>query len=189
MSKIKNMSRAGWIVTGVVAALVLVPTVAVATSSVVTIKGSPSGVKANVTPGGELLATGTAAGNLWDTSIAIDAPAGSETVGNMALPTPPSGDFDVVTGVQVNTYVDSSPGLGTFVQFSQSACSEGAYCEFVNVNPSTVGDTVIPLAPGVPQGDDTVGLIFQGIEAELMVNGYFAPCADDSYLTGVGTCA
>jgi hypothetical protein len=57
LSKIKNMSRGGWIVIGVVAALILVPTAAVAaTASLVKIQGT-SGNNADVTAANQLLTT------------------------------------------------------------------------------------------------------------------------------------
>jgi hypothetical protein len=69
MSKLKNMSRAGWIVVGLVAALVLVPTAAVAaTATLVKIQGT-SGNKADVTGAGQLLTTTAQPQNLFSGTL------------------------------------------------------------------------------------------------------------------------
>jgi hypothetical protein len=52
MSKLKNMSRAGWIIIGLVAALVLVPTAAVAATATLGKIDATSGNKADVTEAG-----------------------------------------------------------------------------------------------------------------------------------------
>jgi hypothetical protein len=57
MSRLKNMPRGGWIVVGIVIAVIAVPTAAVAaTATLVKIKGT-SGTKADVSPANQLLTT------------------------------------------------------------------------------------------------------------------------------------
>jgi hypothetical protein len=59
VSKIKNISRTGWLVTGIIAALLLVPTTAVAvtTATMTIIKGGTATGEASVTPAHQLLST------------------------------------------------------------------------------------------------------------------------------------
>jgi hypothetical protein len=59
VSKIKNMSRTGWLVAGILAALLLVPTTAAAvtTATVTIIKGGTAGGEVSVTAAHQLLST------------------------------------------------------------------------------------------------------------------------------------
>ena len=59
MSKIKNISRTGWLVAGIIAALLLVPTtaVAVSTATMTIIKGGSASGEASVTAAHQLLST------------------------------------------------------------------------------------------------------------------------------------
>lgn len=177
MSKIKNMSRAGWIVTGVVAALVLVPTVAVAASTVVNIKGSPSGNKADVTGAGQLL-TATANPSSFFQNISQIL----STDGLTQVATPPTGFALVVTTIHVDVYSDPSPGPGQAVAFlveTGTTCSGsivGSYAQ--DINPGTVGEIDVPLAPGlgIPSGDALCGTSAGGsVEADASVSGYTVP--------------
>ncbi len=176
MSRIKNMSRAGWIVTGVVAALVLVPTAAVAVTNAVIIKGSPSGIKANVSAAGQLL---TATANPSSFFQSQDVFLGSAY---SPVATPPAGLALVVTTIHVDVYADPSPGSNQVVAFDVqlgTTCSQGtqvgSYSQIIN--PGSLEEVDVPLEPGlgIPAGDALCGLVSGSVGAEASVSGYTVP--------------
>jgi hypothetical protein len=180
VSKIKNMSRAGWLIAGVVAALVLVPTVAVAaTVTVVTLKGSPSGNKADVTGAGQLL-TATANPSSFFQNASLPLPSSAGGGGSVAVATPPAGLALVVTTIHINVFSDPSPGLGYSVAFyvSTGTCPEsfvGSYDQVVT--PASVQEIDVPLAPGlgIPAGDALCGAADYEVGADASVSGYTVP--------------
>ncbi len=175
MSKIKNMSRAGWIVTGVVAALVLVPTAAVAVTNAVTIKGSPSGNKADVSAAGQLLTTTANPSSFFQSS--------SQGISTTLTPvtSPPTGLALVVTTIHLDVYGDPSPGSGQAVAFfivTGTTCSGslvGSYGQIIN--PNSIGEIDVPFAPGLglPAGDALCGQVLGSVAAEASVSGYTVP--------------
>jgi hypothetical protein len=176
VSRIKNISRAGWLIAGAVAALVLVPTVAVATASVVTLQGSPSGKKTNVTGAGQMLtATASPASFFQNASSAF----GSTTREPVA--TPPAGLALVVTTIHVDVYYDPSPGSGQEIEFnvetgtSCTGSQVGSYWE--SLNPPSVQEIDIPLEPGlgIPSGDSLCGITVGSVDTEASVSGYTVP--------------
>ncbi len=176
MSKIKNMSRAGWIVTGVVAALVLVPTAAVAVTNAVTIKGSPSGNKADVTAAGQLLTT-TANPSSFYQNMTTGLGAGAYGF----LLTPPTGLALVVTTIHIDVYSDPSPGGPDIVAFiieTGTSCSSsqvGSYNQIIH--PDSLGETEVSLEPGlgIPAGDALCGAQTGSVGAQASVSGYTVP--------------
>ena len=175
MSKIKNMSRAGWIITGVVAAVVLAPTVAVAATTVVNIKGSPSGNKADVSAAGQLLTTTADPSNFFQSGSGYLASSLSPVT------TPPVGLALVVTTLHIDVYTDPSPGSGNFVDFivdSGTTCTGsrvGSYEQIID--PGSVGEIDSPLDPGlgIPAGDALCGVEAGSVAAEASVSGYTVP--------------
>jgi hypothetical protein len=191
MSKLSNLSRGAWIVAGIIAALVLVPSVAVATTStLVRIEGA-SGVKANVTGGDQLLTTEASPGKVWSVSTDFSNNAAS-TAQSMVLPNPPSGQFPVLTGLQISVFYDadySNPGSGTgvYVAVFSSPCGTCSQVELTDVAPSG-GDqnTFVPIAPGQPAAGAALSVqpSSQGnpanwLEVSVTASGYFTSCADD----------
>ncbi len=175
MSRIKNISRAGWIVTGVVVALVLVPTVAVAASTVVNIKGSPSGNKADVTGAGQLL-TAMANPNSF-----FQSPSQNVTTSLAPVATPPTGLALVVTTIHIDVYSDPSPGAGQYVVFvveTGTTCSGSMVGTFhPSINPGAIGPIDVPLEPGlgIPAGDALCGISGGSVGAVASVSGYTVP--------------
>ena len=173
--KLRSLSGPWGVIVGIIVALVLVPTVAVATGVTVTeIKGA-GGNKAEVTPAGELLTTGAPVSQSWTTSVTL-ASSNSQQTSNLGLPTPPSGYFDVVSQLDVTAFADDGTGIAI------TACSNQG-CG-TPLSPSVDVHGVIPESPAVPinvssnfltlvhnDGDSQVG---------ILVSGYTEPCADDA---------
>jgi hypothetical protein len=170
------MSRAAWIVTGVVAALVVVPTVAVAATSVVSLKGNPSGNKADVTGAGQLLTTTANPASFFQSGSTDVSSSAYSTVA-----TPPAGLAVVVTTIHVTVFADSSPGAGQYVEFlveTGTGCTGsqlGTYSQVIN--PASVGEVDVPLEPGlgIPAGDALCGLVEGSVQADASVSGYSVP--------------
>ncbi len=152
----------------------LVPTVAVAATTVVSIKGNPSGNKADVSPAGQLLTT-TADPSSFFQSASQDL-SGSSTF----VATPPAGLALVVTSIHVDVYADPSPGSGEYVDFiiESETCSGACIGEYAQViNPGSVGEVDVPLEPGlgIPAGDALCGDVAGSVNAEASVSGYTVP--------------
>lgn len=85
---------------------------------------------------------------------------------------PPSGKAMIVTEVEVDTYVDPSPGSGQAVGIwvGSGACQQ----EVADVNPPTVGPAVVNFSPGlaVPSGGTLSVDIRGGVQAEAYAFGY-----------------
>ncbi len=181
MSKIKNMSRAGWIVAGVVAALVLLPTVAVAASTVVNIKGSPSGNKADVTGAGQLLTTTANPNSFFQNTSDPLSSSGNQVA------TPPSGLALVVTTIHVDVFTVMTSGAGQFVEFfvaTGTNCTTGSQVGSYDqvINPASVGGMDVSVEPGlgIPAGDSLCGAITGTLEAEASASGYTVPSSSVS---------
>jgi hypothetical protein len=202
VSKIKNIRRTGWLVAGIIAALLLVPTTAMAVTAATTIiKGGTaageanvttahqlltdgeiqgtSGNQADVTPDGQVLST-TASPSAYVNTGFVDASGGTVT----PIASPPSGDALIVTTIHINTYADPTPGTGEYVLFqlmTGTTCTGsgvGSYLEFVN--PGSVGEIDVPFSPGlaIPAGDALCALENASVQAEVSVTGYSVPSSE-----------
>jgi len=204
VSKIKNMSRAGWIITGVVAALVLVPTVAVAASTVVNIKGSPSGNKADVSPDNQLYTVEAEPTKYQDYFAQFDTANGTNgsldcTYG--LVPTVPTGEAFIIRELDINAHAidgsttysfdgntgyQSSASAALFVDPSSASGNTGCITAQIAVVAypyfsANTGedDWSLPINPGyvIPAGDQ-VALGTSGVGGDASVFGYFVPAAD-----------
>ena len=184
MSTFKSMSRSGYIVIGIVIALLVVPTASAATSIYNGILGT-SGHEANVTGAGQLLTTEASPANIWTHSSEYASPSETEVYFDV-----PAEEFPVLTGVQVDTSRDPAPGAGSGVIIYDSTCGTCLAKVIAAVNPPTVGNTTVPFAPGLSttrNGRNFSGLqeigLFVALSGPLQVtvtlNGYYAPCDDD----------
>ena len=180
MRRIQDMSRGGWIVIGVVIALLLVPSgMAAARTAYDGIIGT-SGNKADVTAGGQLLTTEASPGQNW--SFVFQPPTNATT--QEELPTAPSGDLDVINQIQIDTFSDSSPGPGAFVYIDNSLHDQSIDSStLADVNPPGLGNIVIPISP--PQAGfettfpySTINATVSHLGVTIIVTGYFAPCSE-----------
>jgi len=197
VSKISNMSRTGWLVAGIIAALLLVPTTAVAVTATTTIiqNGTAAG-QASVTAhrlqtndeirgfSGNNFADVTFDGQLLTTTTDPSTFVNSDTVsvnsglGFLPIVSPPSGNAMVVTTIHLNTANDPAPGPGDEVFLNiqpgtgcPATSTVGSYAELVN--PGSLGETDIPFDPGlaIPAGD-ALCAESSGPLADLTVTGY-----------------
>jgi hypothetical protein len=198
VSRIKNISRSGWLVIGIVAALLLVPTTVAAVTSTTIIKGGTLAGQAGVTASHQLQTNGEiqgTSGNQADVSPAgqvLSAPAypshyfagadaGLPTGGSaVALATPPAGGAMVVTSVNVSVYSAPSPGPSDFAEF---VIGSGGCTTFVGpfehaIYPSGIGSTQLTFDPGVviPSGDVLCGGA-SVVGAYADATGYTVPAA------------
>jgi hypothetical protein len=179
MHRIKNMSRGGWIVVGIVVAMMLVPSsVAVAAALKYTGIEGTSGNKADVTPAGELQVAAASPSAYFQNTFANVS--GSAAV-NVAAP--PASLALVVTTIHIDTYEDPTPGSGQNILFlvstgtSCSGSQVGSYLEFLN--PGGIGETDLPMAPGlgIPEGDSLCAEAGGSVVAEVSVSGFTVPAA------------
>jgi hypothetical protein len=202
MSRIKNMSRGGWIVIGIVVGLLIVPSgVAVAKALAYTgIEGTNGATatlnKVDVTSGGQLLTTEASPSNYEQYGGVL------ENACTALTPTLPTGMAYVMQNVTVN-FLSVLPQL-TFGGYSNAqsgvvlyeAATSANYCSsdtggLVNVAYPTGGNSGsvdVPFTPGyvVPNGyqiyaDET------GMSGTAFANGYLVPSADAPVSPQVGT--
>jgi hypothetical protein len=185
VSKIKNISRTGWLVAGILAALLLVPTTAVAvtTATVTIIKGGTAAGQVSVTAAHQLLSTTASPQAYVDTGFVTAIGDGSVVV----VASPPSGDALIVTTIHLSTYSDPAPGMLDYVAFwvgNNTGCtgggSVGSYEQLVN--PGSLGETDVPLSPGVavPAGDALCAAANDKVDATVSAAGYTVPSSEVS---------
>ncbi|SRR5579871_684018 len=204
MSKIKNISTTGWLVAGIIAALLLVPTTAVAVTATTTIiqngtaadqasvtshrlqtndeiKGFVGNNVAGVTNDGQLLTVTTDPGSFVNNGENFVDGENPWT----AIISPPSGVAMVVTEIHMNTasVPPAGPGGGFALNIQTgTACTSGSvvgsYAE--SLTPGSIGETDIPFSPGlaIPAGDAlcvTPNGAPDALEADFSVTGYLVP--------------
>jgi hypothetical protein len=184
VSRIKNISRTGWLVAGFIAALLLVPTTAVAVTSatVSIIKSGGGSGEASVTTAHQLLTT-TVDPKAYVNTTGVDI-GGATDITDVAAP--PSGSALIITTIHIDTYNDTTPGTSavTFFIWRTRACGAGgggdvgSYNEVVT--PGSLGETDIPFSPGlaVPAGGALCALVSGGLSAQAMVTGYTVPSGE-----------
>jgi hypothetical protein len=87
----------------------------------------------------------------------------------------------IVTTIHVDVFGDPTPGNGQNVALlveNNNACTGsqvGSYFQFVN--PAVLGETDIPLAPGlgIPAGGALCAFAGGAVQAEVSVSGYKVP--------------
>ena len=192
------MSRGGYIVVGIVAALILVPSgVAAATIAYNGIKGS-SGHEANVSDAGQLLTTEALPANLRNYWVYV-----APTEGNLAcvkVATIPAGKAFVVQKVQVDVaaasptttvdgYTTSTSFVGLKANKVSAGCSQlGPEITTADAPAGGVGNVSIPITPGyvVPSGYE-VDATADSMQTYVYVTGYLVPSADASASPEVGS--
>ncbi len=116
MSKVKNISRTGWLVAGIIAALLLVPTTAVAvtTATMTIIKGGTATGEASVTPAHQLLTTTISPKGYVNTDF---AEISGQAEAFVPIASPRSGAALIVTTIHLDTFSDPTPGIDEGFEF------------------------------------------------------------------------
>jgi hypothetical protein len=192
MSKLKNMSRAGYIIVGIVAALILVPTgIAAATAAYTGIEGTNVANKTTenyvqVTSAGQLLTTEANPSTFVQTpDVDLDGSGTAGEPGSFGLiAKPKTNDSLIVTTIHYDVFADPTPGSGENVVVEELTGSEcagslvGSWYHYLN--PATDGETDMPLAPGlvVAKGDSLCGVAEGSVDADMSVSGYTVSSTD-----------
>lgn len=177
LSKIKNLKAGTGFVVGLLVAMLLVPSVAVAAGLSFTGIEGTSKNKADVSPAGQLLTTTAKASAAFESGD-----AGQETGTWTTLAHPPSGSALVITSIEADVYLDPSPGAGNYVSFQVEAAgcpglSPASY--FHTINPATVGETDLTYNPGlvVPNGNALCAENGGSVASESAAVGYVVPAS------------
>jgi hypothetical protein len=173
MTWTKKISRPVWIVLGVIVGLLLVPTVAIASSFVVIAGANHQNV--NATADSQLLTTQAA-----PSSYEVAAIGKADTDGCFRVPSSlTKSNAFILTNAAVDVW--SLTGSGPYINAS---IYNGPACGVKNLigddNPSTVGVTSLSFGPGfaVAKGKQ-LSVDFAGtISAEIYLYGYKVPAAD-----------
>ena len=182
MSKIKNISRTGWLVAGIIAALLLVPTtaVAVSTATMTIIKGGSASGEASVTAAHQLLST-----TVNPKAYINTGPSEIINVNGYAIiASPPSGDALIVTTIHIDTFSDPAPETNQYLLFfitPSTTCGGGQVGSYQTVvTPSSIGETDIPFTPGlaIPAGDALCAEATNNIVGDASVTGYTVPSGE-----------
>ena len=195
MSKMKSFSRAGWVIVGLVAALLLVPTMAVAAT--ITYNGvvGANGNKVNVSSAGQLLTTGALPTKYEQYLGAANSEAGQNGGNECALvATVPTADAFIVQDVEVDVVAADAPtsysgppnGTASQSRFfayadsgSQGCNGSGDPVTSGDAPGGTVGNVNIPMVPGhaIP-GGYSLEFLVTGMSAFVWVTGYLVAKAD-----------
>jgi hypothetical protein len=96
--------------------------------------------------------------------------------GCLVLATSPAGKAMVVRDVRVDVFSDASPGPDQdLVIFGDSTCTT----QVADVNPATVGETVLPFDPGlgIPANSGLSARATGSVQAEAYTDAYSVPSA------------
>jgi hypothetical protein len=171
--RIRNISRPGWFIVGVVVAVLLIPTAAFAGGKALKftgIEGSPSGNKAEVTAANQLMTTQageTNTFNIFELSNATET-----VVGPTAQPA-------VVTNIHADVYdLQPSGGLPDLLfDLYNGTCTRGVLISNVDsIIPSAAGMNVLPFTPGldIPTGD-SLCMFASSLSGAVSADGYNIP--------------
>lgn len=91
--------------------------------------------------------------------------------GCVEIAAPPTNRAMIVTDVKIDVFSDPSPGPDQYVRvFSDPSCQTAV----ADVNPSGVGQTLVPFEPGVgiAAGSQLSAIVSGSVEAEAYTDGY-----------------
>ena len=175
MSRIKQMSRAGWVIIGAVIALLLYPSVASAASTVYDGIIGTSGHKADVTAASQLLTAEAAPGSYFHHT------AQASDTANTVVATPPSGRALIVTGLGVDfgsggnvDQVSLWIGNATCASTLEPIATVSAAIIWNGSGTKTEGGLQqVPVSPGIaiPASDRLCGTSIAAIDL-IVVSGY-----------------
>jgi hypothetical protein len=160
----RRLPAAGWVAVGLLGAAVIAPASAVAASNLVGIVGS-NGARAGVTSAGSLQ---TAEASPASFVALHDFAEGSCDLVYKV----PRHEGLIITGVAFNSYVVPTPGPGTFTGLYTTRNCAGSY--FLDNNPGGIGETTVPLSPGLALKSGT-GLYITtagGVFSDVYITGY-----------------
>jgi hypothetical protein len=185
MQAIKGISRVGWLVTGIVVALVLAPTAALAAGAV----NSGASSSAAVVAAAKSTAPAPSAYETYDVQVNPDTCDTADSQG----PTPTGGEAFVVQEVEVDTYDVSLNGTGysnnewtLTADTSAQGCGNGDVIMSGDTSTESsdsypdLGDEVIPITPGyVVRNGTYLDALSAGISAEITITGYLIPASQE----------
>jgi hypothetical protein len=185
MPKLKNLSRGGYIVIGIIVTLIMVPTgiaaAAVAYNGIEGTNGATATANhADVTSAGQLLTTEANPSNFVQTGPALVEPTSSYT----RIATPKSGDALIVTSIHFDVIAVPNPGDADVIFLQEetgSTCTGNQVGTWRYVlNPPTIGGSDLPLSPGlvVAKGDALCGIVENGVNADISISGYTVSATD-----------
>ena len=168
MSRIKNISRPGWVVIGIVAALVLVPSAAIAVTSTVIIQGGAAAGQASVSAAHQLLTN-----EATPTSYVIAFSSTSPTCAAGGFYTIPSGKALIITGVTY--YIGQSSGTAGELLYAGPSSTPCTSLLNSGISTVTVSQNQV-FQPGiaVPAGD-ALGWVSSNSTGSFDVYGYLVP--------------
>jgi hypothetical protein len=192
MNALQRIPRAGWFLAGLAAALIIVPSAAVASTLAVTSIAGPTGLRAGVTTAGQLLTAPAA-------PLSFKTYEGTVSNTNNCVPVTPvlsSTRAYVLEGLSVDFYetapetVLSGALQGTSI-VAFAAIRDGASCltatfsnaiATIGAPAGHTGTVVVPIDPGfvVPPGYQIYadGSPFGTFDAYYTAHGYFVPSTD-----------
>ena len=181
LQRVRNLSRGGWLAAGIVLALVLAPSAAIAAATAVTEITGPGGHRAAVTNAGRPHHDAGLTGQLRSqgrqrrhdpdfTRACLDLAPFSATAGF------------VITQITVSVTSDPNPGTGDLALYEGPGCqANGA---IASLTPPALGMTVLPVGPGlaIPR-NGTFWFAVQDMGALVTVYGYKVPASEISGYT------
>jgi hypothetical protein len=178
MSRLRSLSAGAWIAIGLVAAAILVPASAVATTSLVGLVGA-NGIRAGVTNASQLKTTEASPGAfmVFRRNGLVPGPGNclplTANVGTRGY---------VIKQVVFNVFVDPNAGQGEFIAlFTDDNCENLIAID----TPPTVGTFVYPIEPGfgVQAGGGLWAQAFGHVQGGVTTYGYSVPASDVPFLT------
>jgi len=175
MSRLKNMSRAAWLVTGIVVALLLVPTgVAAKGLKIAGIITGPSGNRAEVTAANQLQVAEASPSSFYENQVLTSGGSYS------ALATPPAGHSLIIKTIHI-AFGGVTPGTSFFGAVVDASNCSGAQVGIIDIVDfaTTSGETQLSYDPGftVPSGDVLCAISASGGGAQASDFGYSVPAA------------
>jgi hypothetical protein len=178
LSRIKNISRPAWVVIGVIAALLLVPTAAVAVASNVIVKGGTGPGQAGVTTAHQLLATEASPSTLFTAEAQVGS-VSSVFIKPLVIA---NGSDEVVTQLNVtNSQLTSTGQNEVFVWLfsgTGSTCGGTLLSQALFDLTTNLGSDPYTFPSGipVPNGDELcVDEHFSIATADVTASGYGLP--------------
>jgi hypothetical protein len=182
LSKIKSVRGGTGFVVGLLVAMLVVPSVAVAATLRFTgiegTNGTTSTLnKAGVTSANQLETSSAGPSSAYSLEAAVDFLNDSWVV----VAQPPSGDALMVTSIHVDTFYDPTTGPTEQPEPTLDlALFTGSCSGFIGftdaISPSTNGETVLPYDPGlpIPAGDSLCGFA-SNLQVSTTAVGYSVP--------------
>jgi hypothetical protein len=184
MKRLNPLSRSGWLLAGVLVALVVVPAGAVAATIGVTELAGSNGQRADVTQAGQLDATEAPPSSFVTRLGGVDLTSASQSE-CVTFPVVSAAKAVVIRQFTVTAY--SVPGtLGSVLLYEGPACQPSDVIDQLSY--TTPGITSLPIDPGValPEGG-TISVNVLGLGVLVAFLGYTVPAGDVPAYTSTGT--